>query len=352
MPFPTNTPMREVPGDYFPTGSDRWFNLPSGPNAGATLFYYDVTIGNTPPVTTVLLVHGNPECSYTWRHVRDTLVDRQLPCRIIAVDHQGFGLSDQARFEMVDMHHADQLAQLVRHLDLQDITLVVHDWGGPIGVGALIDMPERVRHLVVANSTVFPMPGDGYTYRNYPYRLLPWCHTATLIPAAWWGAVAAYVVSHARPQPMHRFITGFGRMLGRALNGTLTRDIDSPEAVWCAQFGSRINQRASQRHVRQTPVWGHGYRYHVPSLGAQDNQAFYRNIQDRIGTVWGPAGQSIGVAGFFGGWDPCGKDSVIAQWQSALPQMTVHRYPDVGHFVEEVKGPEIAAGIIRLATGG
>ena len=350
MQIPTNTPMRRVPQDYVTPESVRWFTLPEGPNAGATLFYYDLQVGSGDPEGTVLMVHGNPECSYTWRHVRDGLAASGRSLRIIAPDHLGFGLSDQARFEMVDMHHADHLRQLVAHLDLQGLTLLVHDWGGPIGIGALIDTPTRVRNLVVANSTVFPMPPDGYTYRNFPYRVLPWSKTASWVPAAWWGAVAAYVVSHAHPQPLHRFVAGFGRMLAQALDGSLTHDMNRPEAVWCAQFGSRINQLASQRHVRQTPVWGHGYRYSVPGLGVQDNHAFYTNIQSRIGPVGGPAGQAIGAAGHFGGWDPCGKDSVIAQWQTALPQMQMRRYPDAGHFVEEVKGAEIAADILTLIT--
>lgn len=120
--------------------------------------------------------------------------------------------------------------------------------------------------------------------------------------------------------------------------------------MWCAQFGTRINALSSQRNVRHTPYWGHGYRYTVPGLGTQDTGPFYRHIQSRIGAAWGPKGQRIGVAGYFGGWDACGKDEVVAQWHAALPQMAArtHRYPDVGHFVEEYKGVEIAEGVQAL----
>jgi pimeloyl-ACP methyl ester carboxylesterase len=78
----------------------------------------------------VVFVHGNPESSYPYRHVRDRLLQARACVRVIGVDHVAFGLSDQATFEMVDMHHARNLTQLVRHLDLRDVTLVVHDWGG------------------------------------------------------------------------------------------------------------------------------------------------------------------------------------------------------------------------------
>jgi len=85
---------------------------------------------------------------------------------------------------MVDMHHAANLAQLARHLDLRDVTLVVHDWGGPIGIGAFIAEPDHVRNLLVMNTTVFPMPSDGFTYENFPRWWMPWCKTPALTPDA------------------------------------------------------------------------------------------------------------------------------------------------------------------------
>jgi pimeloyl-ACP methyl ester carboxylesterase len=67
---------------------------------------------------------------------------------------------------MVEMHHARNLAQLVDVLDLRDITLVVHDWGGPIGIGGLLASPEGVANLVVLNTSVFPMPSEGSRMRT------------------------------------------------------------------------------------------------------------------------------------------------------------------------------------------
>ncbi|MDD3761898.1 MAG: alpha/beta fold hydrolase [Nevskiales bacterium] len=351
--YPTNTPLRAVPADYHPPGSARWFKLHGGPDAGKTLFYSDHSVSAAAAQSTVVFVHGNPECSYTYRHIRDRLISNATPCRIIANDHIGFGLSDQASYEMVDMHHAANLSQLIRHLDLRKVTLVVHDWGGPIGIGAFIDEPDRVERLLVMNSTVFPMPPDGLTYENYPFPILPWCRTADLIPARLWGAVAAYVVSHASPQGFLPFMAGVSGCIARAITGSLTRRMDTPESVWCAQFGTRINALSSQRNVRQTPVWGHGYRYTDATLGPQDNRAFYAKIQSRIAAAWGENGRNIDAAGYFGGWDPCGKDAVVAQWQQALPRMreATFRFPDVGHFIEEYKGAEMADTLHRMITG-
>ena len=81
----------------------------------------------------VLCVHGNPTWSFYWR----ALIRELSPTfRVVAPDHIGCGLSDKPqdwpyRFEA----HIANLQRLVEHLDLRDITLVVHDWGGAIGAG-------------------------------------------------------------------------------------------------------------------------------------------------------------------------------------------------------------------------
>lgn len=350
MELRSNTPIRQPPADYCPAGSACWHTLDTGHDAGKTLFYSDHCIGDG-SAGTVLLVHGNPECSYTWRRVRDALIASGRPLRIVAPDHIGLGLSDQASFEMVDMHHADNLRQLVQALDLRDVTLVVHDWGGPIGIGALLDTPERVRGLVVANSTIFPMPDDGYTYTNYPFPWLPWFLTPRLIPDALWGGVAAAVVTHAQPQSTWQFL----RLTTRWLWAWWRRSIapGSAEYVWSEPMRSTANARSSKRMVRQTPVWGHGYRYHDATLGEQDNHAFYKTMQRQLAACWGPRSQAIQAAGHFGQWDACGKNSVIEQWTGALPGMAddLHRYPDCGHFIEEEQPEAIAQSILRMAIG-
>lgn len=344
MEIPTNTPMRQPPADYCPAGSERWFKIPEGLDAGKTLFFLDHQTGDGEPDFTVLFVHGNPENCYTYRHVRDHLIASGRNLRIVAPDHIGFGLSDQADFEMVDMHHSANLIQLVRHLDLKNVVLVIHDWGGPIGVGAMIQDPQRVAGLAVMNTTVFPMPPDGYTYKNYPFPWFPWFLTAPLVPDALWGGVAAAVVGHASPQGFGSFLAMATKWMRRHATGKITAD--TPEYVWAQAFTTPSNIRSSKRNVRQTPRWGHGYRYTDARHGEQDNHAFYTEIQSRIGKEWG----ALPACGFFGQWDACGKDSVIAQWHEALPRMVqrTERYGDVGHFIEEYKGPEIGQGILDM----
>jgi pimeloyl-ACP methyl ester carboxylesterase len=344
----SNSPLQNPPADYFPAGSDNWFLIPEGKDAGKHLFYYDYSVGPGEPEATVVLVHGNPESSYTYRHIRDSLIESGKSTRIIAMDHIGFGISDQATFEMVEIHHSDNLLQLVRYLDLKDVTLAVHDWGGPIGVGTFIQEPWRVKNLLVMNTVIFPMPSDGYTYRNYPISWLPWCNVPKVIPDVLWGGVAAYVVSHASPQGALPFIAKVSwYCLKHALHlfpkGT-------PEYVWSQMLRSRANSKSSQRNVLQTPHWGNGWTYHDPAHGVQDNKGYYQRMHRDVPAVWGPEGQNIKVCGYFGHWDACGKKSVILQWQEALPQMkdSTFEFPEIGHFIEEYKGPEMAASILEM----
>jgi pimeloyl-ACP methyl ester carboxylesterase len=301
---------------------------------------------------TVLFVHGNPECSYTYRKVIAALEHRSLAAgtRVIAMDHIGFGRSDQATYEMVDMHHARNLAQLVEALDLQDITLVVHDWGGPIGIGALLQSPERVANLIVLNSTVFPMPADGLTYTNFPVPILmPWARSARTVPDRLWGFVAAFVVTSDASRRA-QMISSFARFIRLYLRRRPLDPESEALAVFRDQFATKANARSSKRMVRQTPVWGHGYSYTDKALGPQDNHAFYAEIQERIGAAWGPGGQAIGVAGLIGSFDPLAKHSVLDQWRAALPQIEgdLQVFAGETHFIEERRPEEIADAITRL----
>ena len=349
----SNSPLQAVPLDYYPensTESARWFTLPaqSTYDAGKRLFYYDHRTAGAEPEATVLFVHGNPESSYTFREMRDALIASGLPMRIVAVDHIGFGLSDQADFEMVDMHHAQNLLALVRHLDLQQVTLVVHDWGGAIGIGAFAQEPDRLRNLLVGNSTVFPMPEEGLTYTNYPSPESPWSAMPDRIADDAWGGVAAAIILASAANGGSPTAATMASYINQFQNNLFAAS--SPEFVFSEPFRSIANARSSKRMVRQTPVWGHGYVYEDGVHGLQDNNAFYDHIQEVVPREWGAAGRNIDAAGHFGQLDPVGKAAVIAQWHAALPRMAerTFTYPDEGHFIEEVKGPEMAQSILEM----
>src|SRR6056297_2257855 len=96
--------------------------------------------------TPILFVHGNPTWSFAFRKLITGLSDEY---RCIAVDHMGCGLSDKPQeYEYRLAKHIDNLCTLIEELDLDHITLVAHDWGGAIGMGATVRMAARLSKIV------------------------------------------------------------------------------------------------------------------------------------------------------------------------------------------------------------
>jgi haloalkane dehalogenase len=113
-----------------------------------------VEAGDGPPV---LLLHGEPTWSFLYRKVIDGLA---LHARCIAPDWFGFGRSDKPTdpaFYSYDGHYASA-ERFVQELDLRDLTVVVQDWGGPIGLRLCVDHPERIARLVVLNTGIGARP--------------------------------------------------------------------------------------------------------------------------------------------------------------------------------------------------
>jgi len=101
----------------------------------------------------VVLLHGEPTWGYLWRHLIDPL---SATHRVVVPDHMGFGKSDtpQDRTYAAAEHIANLESLLVDELNLHDITLVMHDWGGLIGTGFALGHPERVRRIVAVNTFI------------------------------------------------------------------------------------------------------------------------------------------------------------------------------------------------------
>ncbi len=346
-----NSPIHEYPSDYFPQGCGFWYELSEGLDTDKKMFFRDSTHGNGNPESTIVFVHGNPENSYTYRKVIKHVVNStKKPIRIIAMDHIGFGLSDQATFEMVCMDHSKNLLQLIEHLDLKNVTLIVHDWGGPIGIGAFLKVPDRVSNLVILNTTIFPMPDTGITYLTYPSRRVPWAKSPKRIPNKNWGAFAATII-FIEPMEPQDLLSKLMASMFEVEKENYHQEEKMAQMVFKEQFDSEANILSSKRLVLQTPTWGHGNTYVEPKLGERDTTGFYHFIQENIGPLWGPKGQNIGVRAVLGKWDPCAKDEVIDQWIGHLPQLAgkTQEFQDVSHFIEEFKYKEIAEAIMNVA---
>lgn len=116
---------------------------------GNTVHYVDEGTGPT-----LLFLHGNPTWSFVYRDVIRALRGQ---FRCIAVDYPGFGLSTPAPgYRFLPAEHAQVIAGFVDALGLSGITLVVHDWGGPIGLAARAARPDAFDRLVVGNTWAWP----------------------------------------------------------------------------------------------------------------------------------------------------------------------------------------------------
>jgi cis-3-alkyl-4-acyloxetan-2-one decarboxylase len=124
--------------------------------AGKTnLHYVDEGPSGAPPL---LFLHGNPTWSYLWRRPIADLSAAGRRC--VAYDHMGFGRSEKPpRMSAYTLErHIENALALIDELDLRDLTLVAHDWGGPIGLGAMLERPERLNAIVLMNTWAWELP--------------------------------------------------------------------------------------------------------------------------------------------------------------------------------------------------
>jgi haloalkane dehalogenase len=103
----------------------------------------------------VLFMHGEPTWSFLWRKVNPPVRDAGFRC--IAPDLAGFGRSDKpVDFDWYSYdRHCAMAATLLEDLDLRDATVVVHDWGGPIGLRLAVEQPDRIARIVVMDTGLF-----------------------------------------------------------------------------------------------------------------------------------------------------------------------------------------------------
>jgi len=121
-----------------------WFRSPAG-----KIHYLDE--GQGPPI---LFLHGNPTWSFLYRGI---IIRLRKRFRCIAPDYPGFGLSEHpATYRYTPEEHAQVVRALVAELDLRDLTIMGHDWGGPIAMRLALDQVDRVRSLVMGNTWYWP----------------------------------------------------------------------------------------------------------------------------------------------------------------------------------------------------
>jgi len=267
------------------------------PVPGAVMSYVDEGSGSP-----VLLVHGNPTWSFYYRRLIPALSRQQ---RVIAPDHIGCGLSTKPQhYPYTLATHIENLGRLIDQLNVAQIDLVLHDWGGAIGLGWAVRNPERVRRIVLLNTAAFLSP-------RIPWRIAL-CRYPILGDLAVRGlnafAAAATFMAVERPmEPAVRdgFLFPYRSWADRVAIQHFVRDIP-----------------LSPRH----PTWA--------LIDAIDRDLLL--LRDRPMLI------------LWGGRDWCFSDYFLADWLTRFPAAEVARFDDAGHYLLEDAHAEVVPRVVRF----
>jgi haloalkane dehalogenase len=218
-----------------------------------TLAYVDEGPRDAPPL---LFLHGNPTWSYLWRRQIADLSAAGHRC--VALDHMGFGRSDKpphlAAYTL--QGHVDNAIAFVDSLDLREVTIVAHDWGGPIGLGAMLERPDRLRRVVLMNTWAWELP-------SFLPPFLREFRTEGLGEILALGGnlfVESIPGGMARrdpdPEMMPAYRAPFPDYWSRAGTLAFQRDIPLTERDTSAPLMASINKRLSDLEVPMLLVWG------------------------------------------------------------------------------------------------
>lgn len=190
--------------------------------------FVDEGPADAPPL---LLLHGNPTWSFLYRQ----LIRQALPGRrVIAPDHVGFGLSDKPvdpEYHSLE-RHIENLSVLVESLELRNITLVAHGWGGPIGLGYAVRHPENIARLVLCSTWALPVANADRVKLPLRIRLANSGRVGRSLDSLLNLSMAAWISSRAFRQPSDWTVEGykypFPTMTSRAAITALSRMFFEP----------------------------------------------------------------------------------------------------------------------------
>jgi haloalkane dehalogenase len=257
---------------------------------GVRMHYLDTGKGEP-----LVMVHGNPTWSFFFR---DLIRGVEGDFRVIAPDHVGCGLSDKPndeRYEYVLERRLKDLEALLDHLKLtRGITLVLHDWGGMIGLAYAVRHPERISRLVLLNTAGFSLPAG---------KLLPWQvgvvrHLKGFqLPVRAFNAFSRGAVATCSVRP--------GRMTPQVRRGYL-----GPYDSWAHRI-------AVQRFVEDIP------------LGPKDRS--WDLVQEVTRGL--PKLAHLPTLVCWGAQDFVFDAAFLAEWKKHLPGAEFHEFKDAGHYV-------------------
>ncbi len=184
-----------------------------------------------PNASPLLLLHGNPTWSFLFRQlIREAMTGR----RVIAPDHIGFGLSEkplEPEYHTLD-RHIENLEAFVEELNLREITVVAHGWGGPIGMGYAVRHPEKIARLVLCSTWALPVANADRVKLPLRIRLANSGRIGRFLESHLNLSMAAWVSSRAFGEPSDWIVEGykypFPTMASRAAIGTFARMFFEP----------------------------------------------------------------------------------------------------------------------------
>jgi haloalkane dehalogenase len=275
--------------------SPRRHETPAG-----TMSYLDEGVGDE----AVLMVHGNPTWSFFYRSVILALRDS---IRCVALDHLGCGLSDKPQdYDYSLPNHIANLRGLVDRLGLRKIHLIVHDWGGPIGLGAMLPLGEKLGKVVILNTAAF-------ADTKIPLRI---------------RACRAPVIGEL-------LVRGLNGFAGPATWMAVTKRLPGPvRDGFLFPYDSWANRIAVHRFVRDIPS-GKGTASDSALAGIESSLPKLRERPIRI--IWGAR-------------DFCFNRHYFERWRAILPEAKADYLADAGHYLIE-DGREQVTGAIREHLG-
>lgn len=243
----------------------------------------------------IVMVHGNPTWSFFFRNLVKEFSQRY---RVIVPDHLGCGLSDKPQnFEYRLETHIDNLENLLLTLNLENITLVMHDWGGAIGMGFATRHPQRVKNLVILNSGAF-------SSEHIPFRI-SLCRT---------------------PYLGRMLIRRFNVFSSFAVHMAVTHKM-APEVRkgYLYPYQTYDDRVAVQKFVEDIPMSPLHRSYEVL---LQIEHGLWMFRENPVCIVWGMK-------------DWCFTPHFLERWALYYPQAYVHCMNEAGHYLLEDSCPEI-----------
>lgn len=250
----------------------------------------------------VVMLHGNPTWSFFYRN----LVKALSPgCRCIVPDHIGCGLSDKPqRYDYILKTHIDNCEFLLDSLGIKECHLVVHDWGGAIGMGMALRNPERIKRMVIMNTAAF-------TDRNLPWQLA-FCKLPVI------GELAIRQFNLFVQAARRMSTTQSGGLKGEALRGYLY------------PYDNFRNRVAVYRFVKDIPM----HRYHESWPVLKDIEERLENLAAKPALLLWGCRDFVFTTHFLG------------RWKEFLPGAETIALGEAGHYLLEDE-PERTNDVIR-----